>query len=311
MGCLHDRRSCEDKLFLAHILAPARVKLKILNPYAPGPDTVIARTVLFLLVLILPWQMLPVMAAPQWTTLFNGKTLGNFDIAYASQAVDGRPASAMFEVKDGVVHTYPGQEAGSRQPSAYFQTRDEHSNFVLHVEYKWGDRKFAPRMTRLKDAGLIFHIYEGAENSWPHGIECQIEDKDVGDLWLITTRADVATRNAPPHAGPDPLQDSSPSYAEGGQVATYGDRNKYVRIRHSADLEHPGWNSVDVVVRGDSAVYLVNGQVNMRITHMKRWDGASNSWQKLDRGKILFQAEYAEVFYRNIKIRSVQESDPK
>ena len=64
-------------------------------------------------------------------------------------------------------------------------------------------------------------------------------------------------------------------------------------------------------VRGDSAVYLVNGKVNMRLSNMKKWDAASNSWQKLDRGKILFQAEYAEISYRNIKIRPVQEADPK
>jgi hypothetical protein len=68
---------------------------------------------------------------------------------------------------------------------------------------------------------------------------------------------------------------------------------------------------VDVVVRGDSAVYLVNGQVNMRVTHAKKWDAAANGWVKLDRGKILFQAEYAEISYRNIKIRPVLESDPK
>src|SRR5262245_50940290 len=93
------------------------------------------------------------MAQPQSTALFNGKNLDNFDIAYSSKPVDGRPASAMFEVKDGVVRTYPGQQAGSTQPSAYFQTRDEHSNFVLHIEYKWGTAKFAPRMQRLMDAG--------------------------------------------------------------------------------------------------------------------------------------------------------------
>ena len=68
---------------------------------------------------------------------------------------------------------------------------------------------------------------------------------------------------------------------------------------------------MDVVVRGDSAVYLGNGQVNMRVTHMKKWDAASGNWSRLDRGKILFQAEYAEISYRNIKIRPVQESDPK
>jgi hypothetical protein len=149
-------------------------------------------------------------------------------------------------------------------------------------------------------------------NSWPHGIECQIEDKDVGDLWLITTRADVAAKGAPAPPGPDPLQDNSPFYAPDAAVATYGDHDKYVRIRHSVvDLEKPGWNSVDVVVRGDGALYLVNGNANMRLSHMRKWDAASNSWQKLDRGKILFQAEYAEISYRNITIRPLQESDPK
>jgi hypothetical protein len=253
----------------------------------------------------------PVLAAPKWTALFNGKNLDNFDIAYSSKPVDGRPANALFEVRNGEVHTYPGQPAGSLQPAAYFQTRDEHSNYVLHIEYKWGGKKFAPRMQRLKDAGLVFHTYENVENSWPHGIECQIEESDVGDLWIISAQADVATKTALYKPSPDPLQNGAPYYAPDGQVATHGDRNKYVRIRHSAEVEKPGWNSVEVVVRGDSAVYLVNGQVAMRIAKMKKWDSATNGWLRLDRGKILFQAEFAEVFYRNIKIRPALESDPK
>ncbi len=269
------------------------------------------RTTRVFLAIALGLQPVPALAAPQWTLLFNGKNLDNFDIAYSSRPVDGRPASALFEVRDGMVHTYPGQRSGSVQPSAYFQTRDEHGDYVLHLEYKWGDKKFAPRMARLKDAGLVFHTYEDVPDSWPHGIECQIEDKDVGDLWIISSQVDVATRSPPYQPGPDPLQDRAPYYAPDGQVASYGDRDKYVRIRHSAAFEHPGWNSVDVVVRGDDAVYLVNGHVNMRITHMKKWDAASGRWMKLDHGKILFQAEYAEIFYRNIKIRPVQESDPR
>lgn len=253
----------------------------------------------------------PAQAAPEWRPLFNGRNLDNFRIAYSSVPVDGRPASAMFEVKNGVVRTYPGQEAGTRQPSAYFQTRNEYSNFVLHLEYKWGDKKFAPRMARLKDAGIVFHTYEDVEHSWPRGIECQIEDSDVGDLWLISSQANVTTKTSAYQPKPDPLQDGAPYYDPSGQSRTYGDHGKYVRIRHAADLEHPGWNSVDVVVRGDSAVYLVNGQVAMRITGMKKWDAASSSWVRLDRGKILFQAEYSEVYYRNIKIRAVRETDPR
>jgi hypothetical protein len=251
----------------------------------------------------------PAQAAPKWTQLFNGKNLDNFRIAYSSVPVDGRPASAMFEVKDGVVRTYPGQQAGTPQPSAYFQTEQNYSNYVLHLEYKWGDKKFSPRMARLKDAGIVFHTYQDVEHSWPRGIECQIEDSDVADLWLISSRADVATKTSGYQPKPDPLQDGAAYYDPEGQSRTYGDHGKYVRIRHAADLEHPGWNSVDVVVRGDSAVYLVNGQVDMRITNMKKWD--NGQWVRLDKGKILFQAEYSEVYYRNIKIRPVMETDPR
>ena len=69
---------------------------------------------LFLIVLACPAQS---WAAPRWTVLFNGKNLDNFRIAYSSLPVDGRPASALFEVRDGTVHTYPGQAAGSPEPA--------------------------------------------------------------------------------------------------------------------------------------------------------------------------------------------------
>lgn len=264
------------------------------------------RVAVFLLVMTLPLQ-----AAPRWTALFDGKNLDNFRIAYSSLPTDGRPASALFEVKNGMVHTYPSQEAGSRQPSAYFQTRGDYHDYVLHLEYRWGDKKFAPRMDRLKDAGIVFHTYKDVDHSWPRGVEFQIEDSDVGDVWLISAKADISIHETGYHPVPDPLQNGAAYYDPDGQVVTYGDHDKYVRIRHSAEFEKPGWNSVDLVVRGDSAVYTVNGQINMRVRNMRQWEAASGTWAKLDHGKILFQAEYAEIFYRNIKIRPVMESDPK
>jgi hypothetical protein len=268
-----------------------------------GPVT--ARSALFVLLLLAA----PAQAAPSWTVLFNGKNLDNFDIAYASKPVDSRPASALFEVKDGIIHTYPGQQAGSTQAAAYFQTRDTHRDFVLHLEYKWGENKYAPRMHRVMDAGLVFHIYDSRPNNWPYGVEYQIEDGNVADLWLLSATADVATKPNLAPRNPDPLQDNSPYYAPDGRVATQGGYKKFLRIRHAANFERPGWNSVDVVVRGDSAVYLINGEVGMRLANMKKWDG--RRWVRLDHGKILFQAEYADISYRDIKIRPVTESDPR
>jgi hypothetical protein len=260
--------------------------------------------------LALAWTLLWALPAQaQWTSLFNGKNLDNFDIAYASRPVDGRPASALFDVRDGEVRAYSGQAAGSRQPAAYFQTRGEHGDFVLHLEYKWGANKFAPRMHRVMDAGIVFHIYENRPNDWPHGVECQIEDTNTADLWLLSATADIAVKPAAKRVAPDPLQDNAPYYAPDGSATTLGGYKKYVRVRHAANLEKPGWNRVDVVVRGDTAVYLINGQVAMRLANMRKWDG--KRWVRLDRGKILFQAEYAQISYRDIKIRPVTESDPR
>lgn len=81
------------------------------------------------------------------------------------------------------------------------------------------------------------------------------------------------------------------------------------RVRRSEDLERDGWNTVEVIVHGDSAVYLVNGKVNNRCTKMCRKD--PNDSQKtipLNKGKILLQAEGAEILYRNIEIKVLPDS---
>jgi hypothetical protein len=64
-------------------------------------------------------------------------------------------------------------------------------------------------------------------------------------------------------------------------------------------------------VRGDTATYIVNGFVNMRVTDLKRWDAATETWLPLDHGRIALQAEYAELFYRNIRIRPLTPDEMK
>ena len=63
----------------------------------------------------------------------------------------------------------------------------------------------------------------------------------------------------------------------------------------AASTNIPGWNTLEVIVRGDRATHIVNGVVNMRVSDMKSWDAASNSWVKLDHGRIALQAESAEA----------------
>ncbi|MEO6361025.1 MAG: DUF1080 domain-containing protein [Sphingomicrobium sp.] len=229
-----------------------------------------------------------------WTPLFNGKDLSGWTAGYSSKPLDGRPASALFAVEGGVIHAYPTEAAGTEQVQAFIETNRDYKNYRVSLEYKWGEKKFSPRMDLVRDAGLIYHVYEKPEYNWPHGVESQIQEGDTGDLWAISARATSTIV-------PQTLR-----YAravDGGVPVLVGTYGGFERIRHGALNELPGWNRLEVIVRGDSSTHIVNGFVNMRATGLKSWDSARKAWVPLTHGKLALQAEYAEVYYRNIRIR--------
>ena len=53
---------------------------------------------------------------------------------------------SLFAVENGEIHAYPTQAAGSEQPNAYLETNAEFSDYVISLEYQWGEKKFAPRL---------------------------------------------------------------------------------------------------------------------------------------------------------------------
>lgn len=237
-----------------------------------------------------------------WTPLFNGKDLTGWTAGYSGKPLDGRPASALFAVEDGVIHVYPTEPAGSQQAQAFIQTATDFADYRISLEYKWGEKKFRPRTDLVRDAGLIYHVYEDEEYDWPHGVEAQIQEGDSGDLWAISAQATSSIL-------PETLRYAAP--ADGGvpvRVGTYGD---FERVRHGALNELPGWNTLEVIVRGDTSTHIVNGFVNMRARDLKAWDASSQSWVSLTRGKIVLQAEYAELYYRNIRIRPLTAEELK
>lgn len=237
-----------------------------------------------------------------WTPLFNGRNLDGWTAAYANTAVDNRPASALFDVEDGAIHAYAKDVAGSAQSQAYIQTVSDYGDYHLRLEYRWGEKKFLPRLDLVRDAGLLYHVYGAAPDAWPRSAEFQIQEGDTGDLWAISTRVTSTT---------DPKTGLYAAPEAGGAPVTLGGYDDFERVRHAPlNLEKPGWNTIDLIVRGDSAVYMVNGVVNMKVTDIKSFDTASQSWIRLDRGRIALQAEYAEVYYRNIQIKKLAPSAP-
>src|SRR6187551_2656963 len=117
-----------------------------------------------------------------WKPLFNGKNLNGWSAQYASKAPAGAPApETLFDVENGEIHAYRDEAAGSAQPNAYLATKSEYRDYVLSLEYKWGEKKFAPRLDVVRDAGLLYHVHRERPDDWPASAESQIQEGDTGD----------------------------------------------------------------------------------------------------------------------------------
>ena len=147
-----------------------------------------------------------------------------------------------------------------------------YSNFHFKVDFKWGERRWPPRDTAKRDAGICYNIPVNEPDSiWPQSIECQIQEGDVGDFWLLgfSTIKVNGVKNVPAN---------------------------HTRMIKQKDAERPTgeWNTVEVVSINGKCLHIVNGV----IVNMGEEASVKN-------GRILLQSEYAEIYYRNVKIRKL------
>ncbi len=195
---------------------------------------------------------------------------------------------AFFVWEDSVLHVLPDAEAGSQQPFAVLVTDSIYDSYRLHVEYKWGEKKFAPRTETVRDAGVLFHIYDTTA-FFPASLECQIQEGDTGDAWLVASRATCT------------LSGDAGAYSPDGH-ARVKTGQRYTKFARSYSWEQPGWNTVDLEVDGPTARFYVNGHLVNVITDTQKPGPGPDEWVALREGRIALQAEGAELYYRNVVI---------
>ncbi|MFY0689193.1 MAG: DUF1080 domain-containing protein [Cyclobacteriaceae bacterium] len=219
--------------------------------------------------------------------LFNNEDFDDWTV-YTQDGTDG---TDLFKVENKMIHVYPTQAHLSEQTFAGLTTLKEYADYDITFEFKWGENKFKPRHDFVRDAGILFHVH-GEEIIWPNAVECQIQEGDTGDVWIVgtkvTSKVNQTIRNYDPN---------------GQEVTRGGGDQKYNRFHRGYFWEVPGWNTVKLEVRGADAKFYVNGKLVNEANDMKYWDTSSESWEPLTKGKILFQAEGAELWYRNIYIK--------
>ncbi|WP_273567831.1 3-keto-disaccharide hydrolase [Maribacter halichondriae] len=225
-----------------------------------------------------------------YETLFNGKDFNGWNIITDNEQSDVE----LFSVEGGMIHTYKNLEANSVQPFGELISEKEYENYILSVEYKWGEKKFKPRDEAVRDAGVLFHGFD-EDIFWASGAECQIQEGDTGDLWLIGVR------------GSTKLESSNQHYAPDGDTFTKGEdpKKRYQSFPRNWFWEKEGWNKVIIEVKENSAKFMVNGKLVNEVFDLEYYDEVSKEFKPLTTGKILLQAEGAEIYYRNIFIKSL------
>ncbi len=226
---------------------------------------------------------------------FNGKDLTGF-YTYLKENKWGDP-KGVFTVKDGMVRV-SGEEWGA------FATCGNFRDYHLIVEWKWGTKTWAPRLDKARDSGILLHCVgpDGAVGGqWMVSIECQIIEGGCGDLLMVGAGDRKPKLTCEVRTGPD-----KQPYFEKGAEAITRDGGRYnwwgrdpewkdqIGFRGRRDVESPlgEWNRMEVICDGDTITNIVNGHVvNV---------GTKSS---LTEGKIQFQSEGAEIFFRKIEVR--------
>jgi hypothetical protein len=205
----------------------------------------------------------PVTTSP-FVSIFNGKNLNGWHTFLRDIGINKDP-DKNFIIEDGALHVL-GKDLG------YAITEKAYTNFDFKVDFKWGERRWPPRDTFKRDAGICYNIPISSPDSiWPESIECQIQQGDVGDFWLLgfSTIMVDGQKNVP---------------------------SNHTRVIKKRDAEKPKgeWNTVEVISYNGKCIHIVNGVV------VNVGEDAS-----VKSGKILLQSEYAEVYYRNVRIREL------
>ena len=212
--------------------------------------------------------------------LFNGKNFHGFDTLLKDHGIDSDP-NHVFRIENGALHI-SGEEFGG------LVTKNEYGDYYLRAEFKWGEKTYAPRIGTARDSGIQYNITDPLK-VWPRMMEFQINEGGTGDMWVVNgTGITVNGVSFESTAESGPKQYIRIAHlGRGPLVNTTGHRDPV----NDLEKPHGEWNVLELVVDRNRVLYLVNGK--LALTGV----GANTA-----RGKILFQCEGSEVYFRNMSI---------
>ena len=265
-------------------LAPALLPLETLAQAAP------------------PKLTLPAPGADGWISLINGRDLTGWYSMLEKSGKGVAEKKRIVTVENEMLHIMGADVDDTQYEAGYLATHQEFENVRIRLEYKWGVKQFAPRTISKRDNGLLYGLV-GEDKVWPRCVECQIEEGDVGDFFLVDGIRGVQSAHgaglfgqglSPVHGWTQP--DSKPSTEEPSTGRKIKDGN-FEKL--------DDWNTVEVLWQGDRAVHIINGRAVNMMTRLEQPDPANpGKFIPLTRGKIALEIEYAEIWFRRLEVKA-------
>ncbi|WP_298506996.1 DUF1080 domain-containing protein [uncultured Maribacter sp.] len=209
----------------------------------------------------------------------------------------------IFSVSDENILKVTGEIYGG------LSTKKEYKNYHLIFDVKWGTKQWEPRLKDKRDSGVLYHAQEPHGqfwNVWMKAPEMQVQETDCGDFFPLAgvsmqIRATKRSENGKEFWFYDPK----------GELKTFK-TGASGRCRRMKNFENPhgDWSRLELICIGNKAYHIVNGTVVMALENSMEYNKEDVA-SPLTKGKIQFQSEAAEVFYKNIKIKSISKLPKK
>ncbi|MFM2142298.1 MAG: hypothetical protein RLZZ476_842 [Verrucomicrobiota bacterium] len=199
----------------------------------------------------------------------------------------------------------------------YVATKENYRDYHLVIEFKWGTKTWGAREKKAKDNGILLHAYgpHGAySDTWMASIEAQIIEGGVGDILVLSPKLADGTELTTSLSAEFTLDRDKEKIWKAGsprQTVTKGrinwkgrdeDWSDTVGFRGKNDVESPSgeWNRLEVIAKGDTLQYFVNGAMVNEAFDCKPSEG-----------KILLQTEGAEMIVRRYELYPLGEFKEK
>lgn len=245
----------------------------------------------------------PDVITPRDTILqpFNGQDLSGFTPWHQTTQHDDPQLD--YLVSDGMIHI-GGRGMG------YLATVDAYRDYHLSVEYRWGERNDGSG--NVRNSGILLHAngpHGNARGVWMASIECQLAQGCEGDLIVIRgNEADGSPIPVTLTSDTQRASDGRTRWHQGGDRSVYSGKQfwwsnheagfkELLDTRGKQDVASPlgEWTQVECICDGTRITIKINGTIVNEC-----YDVSPSS------GKILFENEKNEIYFRNLQIRPLR-----